>query len=131
MAGLVPEDLSDIFLTPQEDAAVLKRKEKRITGARNLTSDEYMEMLKECERKKKEEEELKKQKKEEREKKKTEREKKEEVQKRKREKVGKKKGKCKSVKRAPLHRRIRLSSFEIENSDVPSPPSTPSGKEKM
>ena len=119
MAGLVPEDLSDIFLTPQEDAAVLKRREKRITGARNLTSDEYVEMLKECERKKKEEEELKKQKKEEREKKKTEREKKkEEVQKRKREKVEKKKGKCKSVKRAPLHRRIRLSSSESENSDV-------------
>ena len=97
----------------------LKRREKRITGARNLTSDEYVEMLKECERKKKEEEELKKQKKEEREKKKTEREKKkEEVQKRKREKVEKKKGKCKSVKRAPLHRRIRLSSSESENSDV-------------
>ena len=46
-AGLIPEYLSDILLTPLEDAALQKKKTKRITGAKYLTSDEYEEMLRE------------------------------------------------------------------------------------
>ncbi len=52
-AGLVPEDLSDILVTPLSDAAVAKKRTKRIVGARHLTSDEYIEMLKSEEKKKK------------------------------------------------------------------------------
>ena len=51
-----------------------KKRTKRIVGARHLTSDEYVEMLKSEERKKKEVEDLKEQKKVERERKKIERE---------------------------------------------------------
>lgn len=53
VAGLVPEDLSDILVTPSSDAAVAKKRTKRILGARHLTSDEYIEMLKNEEKKKK------------------------------------------------------------------------------
>ena len=73
-AGLVPEDLSDILVTPSSDAAVAKKRMKRIVGARHLTSDEYVEMLKSEERKKKEAEDLSEQKKVEIEHKKIERE---------------------------------------------------------
>ena len=66
-ACLVPEDLSDILVTPSSDAAVAKKRTKRIVGARHLTSNEYVEMLKSEERKKKEAEDLKEQKKVERE----------------------------------------------------------------
>ena len=52
--GLVLKDLSDILVTPSSDAAVAKKRTKRIVGARHLTSDEYVEMLKSEERKKKE-----------------------------------------------------------------------------
>ena len=51
-AGLVPEDLSDILVIPSSDAAVAKKRTKRIVGARHLTSVEYVEMLKNEERKK-------------------------------------------------------------------------------
>ena len=61
-AGLVPEDLSDILVTPSSDAAVAKKRTKCIVGARLLTSDEYIEMLESEERKKKEAEDLKEQK---------------------------------------------------------------------
>ena len=71
-AGLVPEDLSDILITPASDAAVAKKRTKRIVGARHLTSDEYVQMLHNEERKKKEAEDLKEQKKAERERKKIE-----------------------------------------------------------
>ena len=73
-AGLVPEDLSDILITPASDAAVAKKRTKRIVGARHLTSDEYVQMIHNEERKKKEAEDLKEQKKAERERKKIERE---------------------------------------------------------
>ena len=73
-AGLVPEDLSDILITPASDAAVAKKITKRIVGARHLTSDEYVQMIHNEERKKKEAEDLKEQKKAERERKKIERE---------------------------------------------------------
>ena len=68
MAGLVPEDLSDILSTSLKDSAVTKKRTKRITVARNLTSDEYVEMLREDKRKKIEAEELKKKRKHETEK---------------------------------------------------------------
>ena len=63
----------DILLAPNEDAAVSKKWSKRITGARDLMSNEYAEMLRR-EKRKKEEAEEKQAKKEEREKKKKERE---------------------------------------------------------
>ena len=44
-AGLVSEDLSDILVTPPNDAAVAKARTFGIAGARNLTSNEYTEML--------------------------------------------------------------------------------------
>ena len=58
--GLVPPDLGDILSTPSEDAAVVKKRTKRITGARALTANEYVEMLRE--ERKKEKEDQKKQK---------------------------------------------------------------------
>ena len=45
-AGLVPEDLSDILITPPVDAAVTKERTKHIVGARHLTADEYVQMVK-------------------------------------------------------------------------------------
>ena len=66
--------MSDILVTPSSDAAVAKKRMKRIVGARHLASDEYVEMLKSEERKMKEGEDLKEQKKVERERKKIERE---------------------------------------------------------
>ena len=56
-AGLIPPDLADILAKPPEDAAILKKRSKRITGARELTANEYAERLREEERKKKEAEE--------------------------------------------------------------------------
>ena len=53
-AGLVPADLADILATPSEDAAASKKRTKRITGARELTANEYTTWLKEEEGKKKE-----------------------------------------------------------------------------
>ena len=73
-AGLVPGYLSDIFTTP-EDEVGNKPKRRRITNARVLTENEYIEMMKEKERQEREAEELKQQRKEERERKKEEREK--------------------------------------------------------
>lgn len=86
-AGLIPEELSDILATPSRDAAVSKKRTKRITGARDLTSNEYRKMLEEDERKKQEAEREKQRKKEEREQKKRERE-----QKKKEREAAKKKG---------------------------------------
>ncbi len=71
-AGLVPLDLADILVTPSEDAAVSKERTKRITGARELTANEYTERLKEDQRKKKDAAEEKERKKEERKRKKEE-----------------------------------------------------------
>ena len=44
-AGLVNPDLADIPATPPNNAAVTKQRVKRIVGARDLTSNEYTEML--------------------------------------------------------------------------------------
>ena len=73
-AGLISEELSDILATP--DTVVEKRRSKRIRGCRDLTSDEYRQMLLEDKKRKKEAAEQKEAKKAEREKKKAEREKK-------------------------------------------------------
>ena len=59
MAGLVPEDMSDIVSTPLNDSAVTKKQTKRITEARNLMSEEYVAMLREDRRKKIEAEKMK------------------------------------------------------------------------
>ena len=67
-------DLTDILAVPLEGAAVMKRKTKRITGARDLTADDYAEMLWEDKRRKKEIEEQKQKRKEVREQKKKEKE---------------------------------------------------------
>ena len=64
----------DILVTPSDDAAVTKKRSKRITGARDLTSKEYSDMLRNAQRKKEEAEKEKQAKKEEREKKKKDRE---------------------------------------------------------
>ena len=86
MAGLVPEDLSDILSTPPNDSAATKKRTKCITGARNLTSEEYVEVLREDKRKKIETEEMKEKRKHEREKRKREiEEKKKETQLKKRQ----------------------------------------------
>ncbi len=63
-AGLVPVNLADILATPPDNAAAFKKRNKRITGAREITANEYAERLKEEERK--EEAEKKERKKEER-----------------------------------------------------------------
>ena len=52
-------DLIDILAVPLEDAAVTKRKTKRITGARDLAAGDYAEMLRADKRRKKEMEEQK------------------------------------------------------------------------
>ena len=59
IAGLVPEDMSDIVSPPLNDSAVSKKQTKRITEARNLMSEEYVKMLREDRRKKIVAEELK------------------------------------------------------------------------
>ncbi len=40
-AGLISPDLVNILVTPAEDNAVSKKWTKRITGARDLTYEEY------------------------------------------------------------------------------------------
>ena len=46
----VPLALADILARPLEDAAVLKKCTKCITGSRELTSNEYVEWLREKEK---------------------------------------------------------------------------------
>ena len=70
-AGLIPANLSDILSTPEETTST---KQRRITGARVLTADEYHKMMEEKDRKEKEAAELKEKRKQEREEKKRERE---------------------------------------------------------
>ena len=73
--GLVSPDLSDILAIPEDDAAVVKKRGKQITGARDLTTDDYAEMLRADKRKKEEAEEQEKKKKVERESRKKDKEK--------------------------------------------------------
>ena len=73
--GMVPTHLADIFCTPDMDPQTQPTKRRRIKRARVLTENEYIDMMKEKDAKKREAEELKKKRKEERERKKEEREK--------------------------------------------------------
>ena len=127
---MTPEDLSDILVTLPEDAAVAKKRTKRITNARNLTSDEYTEMLRRDDRKKKEAEKLKEkekvereQKKKEREEKKKEREekKKEMADKRRQREAEKKKTVCKRTKKTRRRARRRIcSDSSLSEDEVPN-----------
>ena len=108
MAGLIPGEMADILATPSSDAAMTKKRTKRITGARDLTADDYREMLLDDKKRKEDLEQQKIRRMEEREEKKREREKKkEEVAKRKGKKVGKRKGQDKlqqqPVQSSPVH----------------------------
>ena len=57
----------EILATPANDAAMSRKRTKRITGARELTANEYVGMLQEEKRKKDEAEEERQKKKEEKE----------------------------------------------------------------
>ena len=66
--------MADILVTPSGDAAVAKKRTRRIVGARDLTAEDYVGMLREDKRRKEETEKEKQRKKEERERKRKERE---------------------------------------------------------
>ena len=68
-AGLISLDLADIIVTPSGDAAVAKKRTRRIVGARDLIAEDYVGMLHEDKRRKEEAEKEKQRKKEERERK--------------------------------------------------------------
>ena len=53
-AGLISPDLADILATPSPDAAVAKKRTKRIAGAGDLTVNDYAEMLRRVDRRRKE-----------------------------------------------------------------------------
>ena len=113
MAALAPEVLLDILTTPPNDCAVSKKRTKRINGARNLTSEEYVEMLREDKRKKIAAEELKEKRKHEREKRKREIEEKMKethLKKRKREEEKEQQKNGKSKAQANTRRHVRESS---------------------
>lgn len=136
-AGLVPETLSDILVTPPEDAAVTKQRTKRIVGARHLTSDEYLQMLKDEEKKKKEAEELKEKKKAEREQKKEQRKaelekkkkerlekqaaKRKEMEERKKQGKGKKRSRSQAAKPPSVRRRLDLEDSSDSNCSEEEP----------
>ena len=82
-AGLVPQHLADIFMTINADEVNDKCTSQRITGVRVLTLNDYMEMMKEKDRKVKEAAELKQRRNEKRELKKIVREKENEQKKKK------------------------------------------------
>ena len=73
-SGLISPDLADILVTPSGDAAVAKKRTRRIVGARDLTAEDYVDMLRKDKRRKEEAEKEKQRKKEERERKMKERE---------------------------------------------------------
>ena len=73
-SGLISPDLADILVTPSGDAAVAKKCTRRIVGARDLTAEDYVGMLRKDKRRKEEAEKEKQRKKEERERKRKERE---------------------------------------------------------
>ena len=73
-SGLISPDLVDILVTPSGDAAVAKKRTRRIVGARDLTAEDYVDMLRKDKRRKEEAEKEKQRKEEERERKRKERE---------------------------------------------------------
>ena len=113
--GLVSPDLSDILAIPEDDAAVVKKRTKRITGARDLTADGYAEMLRADKRKKEEAEEQKKKRKEDRESKKKEKEKRQSE----RNKRGRGRGRGHGRgRRSIASRRLDMESSESETDSV-------------
>ena len=74
MAGLIPAEMADILAIPSPDAAMTRKRTKRITGARDLTADDYRDMLVNDKRRKEDLEQQKVKRREERERKKQERE---------------------------------------------------------
>lgn len=84
-AGLVPQHLADIFVTGHADETSEKRSSRRITGVRVLTANDYVEMMREKDRKAKETAELKQKRKEERGLRKVEKEREQERKKKERE----------------------------------------------
>ena len=115
-AGLIPQDLADIFLSPQTDERE-KRPSRRITGVRVLTSNDYVQMMKEKDQKEKEASAMKEQRKKERERKKIEKEQERERKKAEREE---KKGRGKGKGKRPLP---HSSSEEEQEVDVQQPKS--------
>ena len=99
-AGLIPEEMAEILEIPRHNAAGIKKRTKCITGARDLTAEDYREMLVEDKRRKEDLAEHKRKRMEERKRKKLEKEKKTEVTKCKGKKV-KGKGKQKQVQQCP------------------------------
>ena len=77
-AGLIPAEMADILETPLPDAASIRKRTKRITGARDLTAEDYREMLVQNKRRKEELVQQKQKRIEERERKKREKDKKKE-----------------------------------------------------
>ena len=73
MAGLIPAEMADILTTPSPDAAMTRKRTKRITGTRDLTADDYRDMLVEDKHRKEDLEQQKIKRREERERKKRER----------------------------------------------------------
>ena len=73
-AGLISPDLMDILVAPGNDAVVMKKWTKRITGERDLTAGEYADMLREDKWRKEKIEKQKQKRKAERERNKKERE---------------------------------------------------------
>ena len=53
-SGLISPDLADILVTPSGDAAVAKKRTRRIVGARDLTAEDYVGMLRKDKRRKEE-----------------------------------------------------------------------------
>lgn len=121
--GLISPDLCDILALPSGDAAIAKNRVKRITGARDLTADDYAEMLREDKRKKEEAEIEKEKRKEERERKR--REKEEKMKQKDKAQAGKGRGRgrgrgkgrgCgKGKQKAPVNRMLNLEDSTSES----------------
>ncbi len=107
----------DILVTPSDDAAVTKKRSKKITGARDLTSKEYSDMLRNAQKKKEEAEKEKQAKKEEREKKKKDREQK----KREQESARSVRGRGRGRRHGKRQANATVDDSGSENSCPPSP----------
>ena len=123
-AGLVPQHLSDILSTSTSHAAD-KKSSRRITGVRVLTANEYVDMVREKDKRKKEAEELKQKRKEERELKRVEKEKERE-----RKNQEKRSGKRKARK-GTAPKRMRLLDYEEEHSEYEEENDAPSSSRTM
>ena len=112
-AGLIPLHLADI-LSPQQETDTEKRKSRRITGVRVLTSNEYTEMMRERDRKEKQAAEMKQKRKEEREQRKEQ-----EKERKRKEREEKKKGDSGRQKKGKGKKRSHSSSEESEDEAHP------------